>query len=28
VISGPPPKALKAVPWSIKDDILYIGGEA
>jgi len=28
VLSGPPPKALKVVPWFIKDDILYIGGEA
>ena len=28
VKSGPPPKALKAVPWFIKDDILYVGGEA
>jgi len=28
VVSGPPPKALKTLPWFIKDDILYIGGEA
>jgi Rieske Fe-S protein len=28
VISGPPPKELKVIPWSIKDNTLYIGGEA
>jgi Rieske Fe-S protein len=28
VISGPPPKELKVVPWFIENDTLYIGGEA
>ena len=28
VISGPPPKELTAIPWFIKDNTIYIGGEA
>ncbi|MCJ7676091.1 MAG: Rieske (2Fe-2S) protein [Anaerolineales bacterium] len=28
VIEGPPPKALKALAWFVKDNTLYVGGEA